>query len=639
MKCFSCSKPFNLILLKRLPLLICKKDHIVCSNCSSLFQNCPICHLPCLDERKVTYTMKETQLSEHLPSHTDVIHKLTLSNSSLSKEMLELHRKVQKLEADAVVMRKRLSNMENCRLPSLQPFIKQRRLSLPVVAHSTPPCYVSSCHVSLKVPFPPNVSTFLYSPYKKAFDRVWRIVVQFSPSTDEVSFHLVVDRTICDSYLLEFLLHSSLPNTTKKRSADHVFTSTIWGYDRFVSFSQLSSSLSPYVNAEEIHFEVKTSPSKVDTSFSSNDARVCHSFIGLKNNDNTSYLNVLLQCLFHTSLFRNAVLSIPNEEGSDPHDSLSLALQRFFLELSTSKQSLSTTNLKLFLDLSESRTTRDCFNSICNSLKSDTSSFKSEISDITRQENLITKLFQWQLCSYTKYVDVDYESSQVKTFYDLSLEVKGCSNIYESFEKYPEDKILEGNNRYFTKKQGAQETLKEVKFKSFPPILVCHLKRFEYDFHTDNQVKINDKYEFYSEISLDDCLEDGADRTIDQKFLLHSVLVHSGDVDGGHHYAFIRPSLLNKSWFMFDDEVVEKVDAVDAIEGNFGGQMTMTTIGGVPDNEISSTLEYRARGNRHQSRHQSPASRRVQRCGSAYMLVYIRESDYDDVMNDVIIEL
>ena len=35
-------------------------------------------------------------------------------------------------------------------------------------------------------------------------------------------------------------------------------------------------------------------------------------------------------------------------------------------------------------------------------------------------------------------------------------------------------------------------------------------------------------------------------------YRLHSVLVHSGGVHGGHYYAFIRPD--GKQWLKFDDD-------------------------------------------------------------------------------------
>ncbi|KAL0251067.1 hypothetical protein GEMRC1_000281 [Eukaryota sp. GEM-RC1] len=247
----------------------------------------------------------------------------------------------------------------------------------------------------------------------------------------------------------------------------------------------------------------------------------------------------------------------------------------------------------------------------------------------TSAENLISGMFEGKIYSYIKCLNVEYESSRVETFYDLSLDVKGCSTIYDSFEKYTEDEILEGDNQYSAEGHGHQDARKGVKFRSFPPILHCHLKRFEYDFYTDDQVKINDKYEFFPEICLDDYLDDGADKSVSQKYILHSVLVHSGDVHGGHYYAFIRPSLQKNSWFKFDDDIVDEVDEKDAVEENYGGEMTWPVTGGM------GTAWNSYAGGMYGSRVQSPIKRTIKKCANAYMLVYIRESDYADVMADV----
>lgn len=70
--------------------------------------------------------------------------------------------------------------------------------------------------------------------------------------------------------------------------------------------------------------------------------------------------------------------------------------------------------------------------------------------------------------------------------------------------------------------------------------------------------QINDRYEFPDELDLDvgdgKYLSENADRSVRNLYKLHSVLVHSGGVHGGHYYAFIEPD--GKQWLKFDDERV-----------------------------------------------------------------------------------
>ncbi|VAI05570.1 unnamed protein product [Triticum turgidum subsp. durum] len=133
----------------------------------------------------------------------------------------------------------------------------------------------------------------------------------------------------------------------------------------------------------------------------------------------------------------------------------------------------------------------------------------------------------------------------------------------------------------------------------------------------DTMVKINDRYEFPLQLDLD--RDDGkylapdADRSIRNLYTLHSVLVHSGGVHGGHYYAFIRPTLADK-WYKFDDERVTKEDTKKAFEDQYGGEEEeLPQINPGFNNTPFKFTKY----------------------SNAYMLVYIRESDKEKIMCNV----
>jgi ubiquitin carboxyl-terminal hydrolase 7 len=79
---------------------------------------------------------------------------------------------------------------------------------------------------------------------------------------------------------------------------------------------------------------------------------------------------------------------------------------------------------------------------------------------------------------------VDFEE-----FYDLSLQVRGCRNLEESFERYTEQQRLDGANQYDAGDFGMQDALMGVEFLELPPILQLHLRRFEYE---NENAKVND---------------------------------------------------------------------------------------------------------------------------------------------------
>lgn len=51
--------------------------------------------------------------------------------------------------------------------------------------------------------------------------------------------------------------------------------------------------------------------------------------------------------------------------------------------------------------------------------------------------------------------------------------------------------MMEGENKYRAEEHGLQDAKKGVVFESFPPVLHLQLKRFEYDFQRDQNIKVS----------------------------------------------------------------------------------------------------------------------------------------------------
>lgn len=186
-------------------------------------------------------------------------------------------------------------------------------------------------------------------------------------------------------------------------------------------------------------------------------------------------------------------------------------------------------------------------------------------------------------------------------FFSFSHSFSSHPTVYESFKDYIAKETLEGDNKYDAGEHGLQDAEKGVIFVKFPPVLHLHLMRFQYDPITDNSVKFNDRFEFYEHIKLDQFLQSPEETPAD--YTLHAVLVHSGDNHGGHYVVYINP-LGDGKWCKFDDDVVSKCNKAEAIEHNYGGI----------DDDLSLNAKH---------------------CSNAYMLVYIRNSAMQQVLQEI----
>lgn len=281
-------------------------------------------------------------------------------------------------------------------------------------------------------------------------------------------------------------------------------------------------------------------------------------FVGLSNQGNTCYLNSILQSLFHLPYFRKAIYKMPSKS------SLILALQRLFFRLQYFHSYVKTSEVIQSLE--------------CNSLHIGSQNdiqeflkiFQDNLEKMTKKtiaEGTVEKLFRGSLINYIRCIDAPYESKKVEHFYDISLNVKGCRGVDSSFKKFCEEEVLQGDDMYDAEGHGFQVAHKGIKFESLPPVLHLHLKRYEYDSLTNRLQKVNDKYAFPEVLDLNPYVESLVNKNY--IYRLQGVLAHSGNLDGGHYVAYIKPGP-STAWYKFNDSMVTEVSAKEAIEDNFG---------------------------------------------------------------------
>lgn len=366
-----------------------------------------------------------------------------------------------------------------------------------------------------------------------------------------------------------------------------------WGFSHFLSWDEATDPAKGYCSPEhELTLEAVVyadAPHGIQW-----DSKKHTGYVGLKNQGATCYMNSLLQTLFFTNTLRSAVYKMPTELEDQ---SVPLALQRVFYELQHMDKPVGTKKLtKSFgwesLDSFMQHDVQELCRVLLDNLESKMKG--------TSVEGTITHLLEGKMISYIKCKNVDYNSKREESYYDISLPVRNNSSIIESFEEYIKPDLLEGDNKFDAGQHGLQDAEKGVLFKRFPPVLHLQLMRFQYDPMTDSNVKINDKCEFQEIINLDPFLE-SPDPEHPAEYLLHAVLVHSGDNYGGHYVAYVNPKGDGK-WFKFDDDVVASCSKKEAIYSNFGGA--------------------------------DDANGFAKSCTNAYMLVYIRKAELPQVISE-----
>eukprot|EP01065_Artemidia_motanka_P010901 TRINITY_DN1585_c0_g1_i1.p1 TRINITY_DN1585_c0_g1~~TRINITY_DN1585_c0_g1_i1.p1 ORF type:complete len:1185 (+),score=312.19 TRINITY_DN1585_c0_g1_i1:66-3620(+) len=354
-------------------------------------------------------------------------------------------------------------------------------------------------------------------------------------------------------------------------------------------------------------------------------------FIGIRNQGATCYLNSLLQCLFYLSYFRTGIYKMDTREDQDPTQCIPLALQRLFYNLEYRSDPTSTKELTQSFGWGSRHAAVQ--HDIQELLRVLSDTLRNKMLQQGMQHNAIDKLFLGETTYFVRCTDgVDYTSTRNERFYDLTLVVRGNKDIYAAFEQYCEKDILDGENKYQVEHEDGTKSKHTAErgciFKRLPPVLILHLRRFDFDPQLMRETKVNDEFVFPGEIDLgkfvDPCA-DGAPRrptspvsaaaspshgeagdfpaadpdvtsigsagTLrplvedDHRYVLHSVMVHGGGVYGGHYTCYVRPNG-GDQWYEFDDETVSLSDLETSVKGNYGGRHTDTW--GVPRDRLSS---------------------------------------------------
>lgn len=329
----------------------------------------------------------------------------------------------------------------------------------------------------------------------------------------------------------------------------------------FYQFSMFNSDMGIYID-ERDEYEIGVEVSIRTGQYNSKDET---GYVGLRNLGATCYINSLMQALFSLKKFRNEVFHL------EPSGRV-LLLQRLFREMQSSSYPVDTTefvvsnvwvdNVHVHQDIHE-------FSKM----------FFDALEKDSRNKEFIEDLIQGELITYIKGACGCTRRIREK-FQDVQVEIRDffnnklSSNLEESLRQYVKPEMLEGSEKYNCEKHGLVNAEKGAMFGSLPPVMFVLLKRFNIDFEAgEGYYKINDYFEFPESIDMGPFIDEeerggetGGDEGV---YDLYSVIVHRGDHNEGHFYAYIR---IGERWLKFNDTLVTEVSREEAVTSNFGGR-------------------------------------------------------------------
>eukprot|EP01029_Cantina_marsupialis_P020832 TRINITY_DN4923_c0_g1_i1.p1 TRINITY_DN4923_c0_g1~~TRINITY_DN4923_c0_g1_i1.p1 ORF type:complete len:2806 (-),score=917.65 TRINITY_DN4923_c0_g1_i1:204-8621(-) len=337
------------------------------------------------------------------------------------------------------------------------------------------------------------------------------------------------------------------------------------------------------------HHLIQTTPKFVKKkTASAYDRRSATGYAGLKNLGCICYLNASLQQLFNVEEFRDGVLAYNEENCStaeEQKESFMYQLQKMFVHLRDTDRKAynpkdfcyafkdwegNPTNVAVQQDASEFLSM--FFQKVESSVQG------SPVSD------LLKRCFGGTVSSELVAADGKHYSERIDPFTFVSVSVKGKKSLEEGLKGY----IAADDVSYkWEKVDGETEELPTKKSSTFlelPDHLIVHLKRFEFDLETLDQIKVDDRYAFPRELNMKDFCKEGIPGekrgTVLNKgdeyyqYKLHGIVVHMGSAHFGHYYSYIRNRDGSEDpgkWCEFNDERVSAFDPTDVEAETYGG--------------------------------------------------------------------
>ena len=237
---------------------------------------------------------------------------------------------------------------------------------------------------------------------------------------------------------------------------------------------------------------------------------------GLRNLGATCYLNSLFQQMYMIPEFRRGIIELPvasslpppPEKGSsEPNRCFLAQLQLMFGYLHESQRKWYDTRelCSSWRDYEHLPINPSIQMDVDEFYNMALSSSRAALKD-TPGAKLLQGLFGGTTVSQIVSKDASKPgallSERHEAFYTISIDVKCKKTVVDSLAAYVEGEVLDGDNKYKCESGEYVEAVKRTCVDRLPPVLILHLKRFEFDFEAMKKVKVDDHFEFPHTINM-----------------------------------------------------------------------------------------------------------------------------------------
>nr|XP_002736998.1 PREDICTED: ubiquitin carboxyl-terminal hydrolase 12-like [Saccoglossus kowalevskii] len=304
-------------------------------------------------------------------------------------------------------------------------------------------------------------------------------------------------------------------------------------------------------------------------------------YFGLVNFGNTCYCNSVLQALYFCKPFRDKVLAYRAQPKKK--ETLLTCLADLFNNIASQKKKVGVIAPKKFIarlrkenELFDNYMQQDAheflnylLNTIADLLQAEKQGGKPKNGNdnqIKPEPTWVHDIFQGTLTNETRCLCCEAVSSKDEDFLDLSVDVDQNTSITHCLRGFSSTETLCSEYKYYCENCcSKQEAQKRMRVKKLPMILALHLKRFKYMEQLHRYTKLSYRVVFPLELRLMNTSDDAFNP--DKLYDLVAVVIHCGSGPNRGHYITIVKS--HGFWLLFDDDIVEKIDA-QAIEEFYG---------------------------------------------------------------------